>query len=572
MRIKKVFSLKIGGCAGQGVKSLGLLFSKCLLHLGYKTYSYIEYPSLIKGGHNVVQISVSQNQPTGPTTKTDFLVALNRDTLDKHLGELEEGAGVLLDLGEKENTLKVSRKVKFFGIPLANISGEKYPVSNVIALGALVALFGGELTILNGEIEKEYRHEKSMAENLKAAKLGFDFIKKNYPKESAILNPLESLTESPDKILDGNEAVSLGAISAGLEFASIYPMSPISGIIHFLASHQKTHNYIYKQPEDEISAINMAIGASFAGARSLVATSGGGFCLMTEGFGLAGITETPLVVIEGMRGAPATGLATFSEQGDLSFVLNAHQGDFPRIVLAAGDIREAFDLTRKAFNLADKYQTPVVVLLDKNICDNSQSISLPNSPYTIDRGKLTTDRVENYKRYILSKDGISTRTLPGSGNFFIANSEEHNEFGYSSEDSGNRISQMEKRMLKLETCAKKDMAPPTLYGSKNAELTIVSWGSCKGSILQALKDFNNVNFLHLMWLNPFPAKEVETILSQARYIIAIEGNYSAQMARLIREKTGIEIKDKFLKYDGRPFFVEDITDKIHRVLKDIKNG
>jgi 2-oxoglutarate ferredoxin oxidoreductase subunit alpha len=372
-------------------------------------------------------------------------------------------------------------------------------------------------------------------------------------------------------ILNGDEACALGAISAGLQFASIYPMSPISPILAVLAQHQEEFGYIYKQPEDEIAAINMAVGASFAGARSMVATSGGGFCLMTEGYGLAGITETPLVIIEGMRGGPATGLPTWSEQGDLRFVLHAHQGEFPKIILAAGDSKEAFDLTIQAFNLSDKYQTPVVVLLDKNICDSDQSFVMFNtSDYKIDRGKLVDKLIPDYHRYKMEQDGISPRALPGSGNFFLANSDEHDETGYSTEEIEIRNRQMQKRMKKLQTCANQDMKGTQLFGPKEADLTIVSWGSNKGPILESIKKFPNINYLHLTWISPFPAEELKSYLHKAHRLLNIECNFSGQMAGLIKEQTGIAISDNLLKYDGRPFFVEEITEKIESILKGKK--
>ena len=266
--------------------------------------------------------------------------------------------------------------------------------------------------------------------NKKAANLGYEYAKSEYSKN---IKKVLVKKENPEKkmMLNGCEAVGLGAIAGGLQFAAIYPMSPISNILHVLAKYQEKYGYIYKQPEDEISAINMAIGAAYAGARSLTSTSGGGFCLMSEGYGLAGMTETPIVIVEGMRPGPATGLPTWSGQGDLQFVLHAHQGDFPRIVLAAGDIKESFYLTMKALNLAEKYQTPVVVLIDKNICDGDQSYPVFDiSDYKLDRGKLTREKNDNFKRYEISDDGISVRSIPGVGNYFIANSDEHDEEGF----------------------------------------------------------------------------------------------------------------------------------------------
>jgi 2-oxoglutarate ferredoxin oxidoreductase subunit alpha len=460
--VNKTYAILVGGAAGQGIKSTGVAVARHLAKAGFNVYTYSEYPSLIRGGHNTTQITFSKDPVNAPIKQVDLLIAFNKEAVEKH---------------PCDSVLETN-----------NIDEILHKITEVFRL------------------------------------------------------------ENPDPgrddhfVVNGNEAVAYGAIAVGLQFAAIYPMSPISGIIDVLAKHQKKFGFIYRQPEDEIAAINMAIGASYAGARAMTATSGGGFCLMTEGFGLAGMTETPLVIVLGMRPGPATGLPTWSEQGDLQFVLNAHQGDFPRIVLAAGDVTEAFNLTLEAFNLADRYKTPVVLLLDKNLCEGDQSIILPDySSYQIDH--------EN--------------TLPKR-----ANSDEHDDEGFSIEESSERIKQMNKRMKKLDDCTKNDMLTPHLIGAgpETADLTIVSWGSCKGPIIDALREFNNVNYLHLTWFSPFPSEAVKNILENSKRVLAVEQNYSGQMCRLIREKTGVEIKDKLLKYDGRMFYREEIIDKIQKLL------
>lgn len=577
MAKQEFFSLKIGGQAGQGIKSAGLMFAKLATRSGYHIYTYTEYPSLIRGGHNVMQICISEEEVTGPSTRTDLLIALNQETITKHRNEIPSGGGIIFDADKKFDFSGIDKGINLFLVPLSKLVkevGEEEILNNTVALGAATALWGGELKILKDLIGEEFSGKKEEIVNMnhKAAEKGYNFAVENFPdKIRNKLNPRQSVDSK--MILNGDEAASLGAITGGLQFAAIYPMTPITGLLHMLAAYQNKYGYIYKQPEDELAAINMAIGASFAGARAMTATSGGGFCLMTEGYGLAGMTETPIVIIMGMRAGPATGLPTWSEQGDLRFVLHAHQGDFPRIVLAAGDGKEAFELTRQAFNLAEKYQTPVVVLVDKNICENDQDFQYFDlSAYKIERGKLTIEKVNpdligvnDYKRYAPEEDGISLRTIPGTGNFFLANSDEHNAYGYSDEESSNRKERHKKRMSKLLTCETKDMPAPTLYGPENADVTIVSWGSNKGSIMQSMKEFSNVNFLHLTWMNPFPADAVKKILSGAKHIVDIECNYTGQLAGLIREKTGIEIEDKFLKYDGRPFFVEEIAEKLRSV-------
>lgn len=384
----EIVSIKIGAEAGQGVKSVGLLLAKLAVRSGYHIYNHIEFPSLIRGGHNVMQVNISKEEVTAPKKNNDILVALNQDTVDKHISEFGGGSGLVFDPNAKIDTSKVPSGVNLFAVPLSELASKAVQnnpkengelLINTVALGAVTALLGGSLEVLNKLVSEEFekKGENIVKYNISAVENGFNYARENYKtKLRNELNILDSISSFlPNIAIDGNESVALGAIAGGLQYAAIYPMSPVSNILHVLAENQEKFGYVFKQAEDEISAINMAIGASYAGARSMTSTSGGGFCLMTEGFGLAGMTETPLVIIEGMRPGPATGLPTWSEQGDMQMILNAHQGDFPRIVLAAGDAKEAFELTLKAFNLADKYQTPVVLIIDKNICENAQSYS-----------------------------------------------------------------------------------------------------------------------------------------------------------------------------------------------------
>lgn len=564
-------SLKIGGMAGQGIKSAGLMFAKLATRSGYHIYDYTEYPSLIRGGHNAMQINISVEEVTAPSLRTDVLIALNQETISKHAHEIPAGGSIIFDADKKFDFSTIDKKINLILVPLSKFAqeaGGQELLINTVALGAATALLGGNLVTLKILIGEEFSDKKAEVTqiNHKAVESGYNFVLENFKdKLQKKLTPRP--VTAPNMILNGDEAAALGAISAGLQFASIYPMTPITGILHILAAFQEKYGFIYKQPEDEISAINMAIGASYAGARAMTATSGGGFCLMTEGYGLAGQTETPVVIIMGMRAGPATGFPTWSEQGDLRFVLHAHHGDFPRIVLAPGDGKEIFEMTMQAFNLAEKYQTPVIVLVDKNMCEDDQSYTyFDASKYIVDRGKFTKEKIDDYKRYKLEDDGVSLRTIPGTGNWFLANSDEHNEYGYSDESGENRNQQHPKRMKKLDTCAKNDMQEPTLYGPAKADLTIVSWGGNKASIVQAMKEFPNVNYLHITWMNPFPAETVKKVLSQAKSVLHIENNFTAQLAGLIREKTGIEIENKFLKYDGRPFFVEEVSEKIQSVL------
>ena len=564
------FTFKIGGEAGFGIMLAGLTFSKLATRSGYSIFSYAEYPSIIRGGHNMVQITVADKSVAASYTTTDFLVALNQETIDLHVHEMVAGSGLVYDI-DHAVLPKLPKGVQAFGVPINKISKEifnSYLVRNTVAMGATIALLGGDIAILKQLISEELgkKSKEVIENNHKVAQAGYDYVLAHYKdKIKPVLQKKNKVAKQ--MVVSGDEAIALGAVASGLQFAAIYPMTPISNILHVLAALQEKYGFIYKQPEDEISAITMSIGASFAGARSMTASAGGGFCLMTEGYGLAAMTETPLVIIEGMRGGPATGLPTWTEQGDLRFVLHSHQGEFPRIVLAAGDAEEAFHLTMQAFNLAEKYQTPVILMVDKQVCESSFSVSpFVYNNYKTSRGKFVDKKVANYKRYALSKDGISMRSIPGVGNHIVANSDEHNEFGYSNESAQNRLDQMDKRMQKMATCAKEDMAKPILYGPKNADLTIVSWGSNKGAILEALDSFPNVNFLHITWLSPFPVKEIAEVLNRANLILNIECNSTAQLAGLIKEKTGIGIKDYLLKYDGRPFWPEEIIAKIKKMI------
>ncbi len=568
---KQIFTVKVGGLAGQGIKSACMLLGKVATRSGYNIATYTEFPSIIRGGHNVTQVVIGNGEVIAPIRQTDLLIALNQDTIDKHADELQEDDSVIFDSEKRINTDKVAKGVKLFPVPLARFAveaGNHELMENTVSIGAALSIFGGDLTILNDLLKEEFgkKGDEVIAMNQKAATSGYEYIKKEFSDH--LSDRLHRIDPAEKKmVVNGADAVALGAIAGGIQFAAIYPMSPISNILSTLAKYQEKYGYIYKQPEDEIAAINMTIGAAYAGARAMTSTSGGGFALMSEGYGLAGMTETPIVIIEGMRPGPATGLPTWNGQGDLQFILHAHQGEFPRIVLAAGDIKEAFYMTMKAFNLAEKYQTPVVVIVDKSICDGDQSYPLFDiSGYKVERGKLTREKKEDFKRFEVTDDGVSVRSIPGFGNFFIANSDEHDEEGFSTEAMDVTLRQEEKRMRKLALCEREDMESPTLYGPENADVTIVSWGSNKGAILWALKDFPNVNFLNITWMNPFPTEAVKNVLTKAKYLIDIECNITGQLAGLIAEKTGILIVDKFLKYDGRPVFPDEITTKLNLIL------
>ncbi len=566
-----LFTLKLGGAAGQGIKSIGLTFSKICTRSGYHVYNYTEYPSLIRGGHNMMQTTVSPDPVNSPTLHTSLLIALNQETVDLHHKEMVDGGIIMFDKDSGIAADGVDPKVKIVAIPLVKLAeevGGKAIMANTVAMGATIALLKGELQLLKDLLTHEFadKPQEITEVNHKAAQAGYDYALEHF--SNLVREVIPQRQDQPKRMMiSGNEACAFGAIAAGVQFAAMYPMTPATNILHNMAPHQETFGFVYKQPEDEIAALQMAIGAANAGARSMTATSGGGFCLMTEGVSLAGMTETPVVIFNVMRNAPATAMPTWSEQGDLRLVLHAGHGDFLRIVLAAGDAKETFELTQQAFNLAEKYQTPVIVLTDKLSAENDQSFEpFDNSDYEVSRGKFTTHKIPDYKRYELTDEGISLRTPVGSDNFFIANSDEHDEEGFSIEDIKMRSAQMEKRNRKFKTCMHEDMPKPTLYGPKDADVTIVSWGSNKGAIIDALTYYPNVNYLHLTWINPFPSEAVKEVLNSAKYVLNIEQNYSGQMAGWIAEQTGIRILDNLLKYDGRPIYPEEVMAKLDSIL------
>lgn len=606
------YTIKIGGEAGFGIMSAGLTLSKIAARSGYYIFDYAEYPSIIRGGHNVTQTTISKEPVYSQGRDTHLLVALNQDTIDFHVHELVEGAGVIFDSEKGMELPEFGFKVFALDVPLDRIAretGGTILMRNTAALGAVMALTGGDLEILKHMIADEFGDKaKDIVErNHAVCEEGFRYVKEKFNEVcNDVLVPRQEKHEA--LVVTANDAVAMGAIAAGLQFASIYPMTPTSNILSILAIWQEKYGFVYKQPEDEIAAINMALGAAYAGARAMVATSGGGFCLMSEGYGLSGMTETPIVIIEGMRGSPATGLPTWTEQGDLRFVLHAHQGEFPRIVMAPGDAEEAFYMTMRAFNLAEKYQCPVVVLVDKHLCESHLGVKpFVYEEYVVERGKVvegnfqitnynsqlnSKDNVNSsrdegsmaydpshtgksstkddrdvvgrkeYGRYALSEDGISPRAFPGMGHHVLLNSDEHDEEGFSDETSEMRTAQMKKRMKKLEMCEKQDMPGVQIYGPADAPVTIMAWGSTKGVVLDALRELPMAKMLFVPWMSPFPTATVREVLEKSKYVVNVEGNYSAQFGGYVAEKTGIRVLDNLLKYDGRPFYVEEIVEKV----------
>ncbi len=563
------FTFKIGGPAGFGINSAGLIFAKTALKSGYFVFTANEYPSLIRGGHNVFGVRVSETKPLSSVSRTDLLIALDETTFDLHKKELSENSVVILNSGKYQKSQKIL-PVPFSD--LAKQSGGTEVMMNNVALGAAIFLLKADQGILKQVIKEVFAFvgKKGVELNVKAALAGFDFAKENFAKVNISFS-LAKTKPTNQILLSGNDALCLGAVRAGCNFFSSYPMTPINSMITYFAQKVKDLGIVYYQPEDEISGINSAIGASLAGARAMVATSGGGFSLMVEALGLAGMTETPLVVVEGQRPGPSSGMPTWSGQGDLRFVLGAGQDDFPKIVFAPGDVQECFEMAFEAFNLADIYQCPVIILVDKNLCESQESlVPFNGAGFKIDRGKLVSGKPRLYQRYLITKTGISPRAFIGQPGFvFPTSSYEHDQKGFADDSSENRVKMMKKRMAKLTTL-EKAMPKPVVFGLKTADIGLISWGSNKGAVLEAQKILAEqgiaTKFLHLNFLLPFPIKSTMDFLKTTKKVLLVEQNITSQLGSLIREKTGIDIANRLLKYNGRLIFPEEIVKRIETLI------
>ncbi|MBI4438711.1 2-oxoacid:acceptor oxidoreductase subunit alpha [Candidatus Woesearchaeota archaeon] len=567
---------KIGGEAGFGILSSGQVFAKACTRGGLNVFGYVEYPSLIRGGHNTCQTTISEGKVRSQIRQVDVLVALNKETITLHLDELSLGAAIIYDPDKTAATNEeLKRDVRLFPVPFSKIAMEaagQELMSNNVSIGATIAVYDYDIDLLLSVIKEQYlkKGEDIISKNLNSARAGYEYVKKNFP-EPFKYRLAKAKKQASRMLFSGNEALGTGAIAAGCKFYSGYPMTPTSSLLHFMAGNEKKYGLIVKQAEDEIAVVNMAIGASHAGARAMCATSGGGFCLMTEGYGLAGMTETPLVIVLGMRGGPSTGLPTWTEQADLKFALNASHGEFPRVVFAPGDMEELFYWAAKAHNIADKYQTPVILMTDKHLAESHASVEkLDQEKITVERSQIVPDNTQNYLRYKLTDIGVSPRALPGQpGNIFVANSDEHDERGISTEEKAMRMQMFDKRMRKLAHITK-DIEPPALYGPKRAEITIIGWGSTKGAILDAIGGLSEqgikANFLHIISASPLHSEAIAKALKGRKPKLMVELNSTAQMAGVIREHTGIDIPNRLLKYDGRPIYPEEVIQKVRQVL------
>lgn len=587
---KNGLSLMIGGHAGQGVKTVGDTFARLCARAGLYVFVNQEYPSNIKGEHLHMHLTVSGKPARSQNGPVNVMLALDAKSVVVHERDLLPGGALIYDSegleyspldSDLKDNVKVERDdILVLDLPMLEIAKEVGGSKRMVNSAGVGAIHG--LTHLDFELlEKMLREslaklgDETVQKNVDAARKMYEHVREEHAGEFDVA--LEAVEDAPKRmLLTGNEALGMGAIKAGLKFYAAYPMTPSSSLLSYLARNAREQGILVKLSEDEISAAGMAVGASFAGVRAMTGTSGGGYCLMSEFIGLAGMCEVPLVVLEGQRPGPATGMPTRTEQGDLKFVINAHQGEFPRIVLAPGDPREAFELGFKAFNLADRCHTPVVLLMDKHLCECSWTYEpFETKGMEIDRGKLLNDKklakLEEFRPFLVTETGVSPRSRPGlRGGVYKVTSDEHDEYGQISEEADNKTAQTEKRLRKMNL-VDVDECGIKIHGDEDADITLVSWGSTKPVILDVMveleEDYDiHCNFLQILYANPFPAKQVTEVLEKAKQTIGIENNATAQMMDIVREQTGIAVDHKVLKYSGRQFHRDELVGRLKEIL------
>ncbi|WP_455140921.1 2-oxoacid:acceptor oxidoreductase subunit alpha [Candidatus Hodarchaeum mangrovi] len=570
---KNDISIVLCGAAGQGIATVEELLTKILKKSGLYVFSTSEFMSRVRGGTNSTTIRVSSQPVRAYCDRIDILIPLTKEAVGHVKSRITQNTCIIGDenlIGEHPFNGCTFLEIDFTKI--AEIIGNRI-YSNSVAIGVLATLFKTERKLIDDILTEQF-HQKGIEivqKNLEAANKGADIIEEVLTKKPLNLNLNISRDPniSSDLILSGRDAIALGAIAGGCSYVCFYPMAPSTGIASFIAQYGEDFGIIVDQSEDEISAINKCYGAWYAGARGFVTTSGGGFALMTETISLIGVTESPMVINLGQRPGPATGMPTRTEQGDLQLALHAGHGDFPRILLAPGSIEEAFILTQEAFNLADKFQVPVIILSDHYIVNSAYNLS-DLSILNLTIPNYFVETAEGYQRYEFTDNGISPRGIPGYGKGMIrVDSHTHTEDGYITEDASIRNKSVEKMMKKLEMI-KYDAFPPKFIGPSDYNILMIGWGSNYHIIEEVLAELReeeySVAFLHFLQVFPLPRSTLD-YLKKADKIIIIENNATGQFANLIKVEFGHEIPHKILKYSGYPFSVEELLEKVLVIIR-----
>jgi 2-oxoglutarate ferredoxin oxidoreductase subunit alpha len=571
----------IGGAAGDGVASAGNTLALSVARQGLGVYAYNSYQSVIRGGHSWLRLRVSGKKVINHGDQVDAVIALNQDSMDRHLPELKPGGLALFNSG-KVKPGRAPAGVQLCPLPVADLTAayKELPVmQNTVAVGAVTQLMGLEFSGIESVIQTTFAKKSAqvIGENVAAARAGYDHAASHFQPFA------RKLTKTSQKwaLVTGNELLAMGAAAAGCKFYCAYPMSPASGVLHWMASHGPQLGICVRQVEDEISVVNMTIGANHAGVRGMCATSGGGFALMTEAIGMAGMIETPLVVINVMRAGPSTGVPTKTEQADLNQAIGASQGDFPRIIIAPISIPDCFATMSLAFNLADRYQCPVIVVSDLLLSEGNETVdpALLLSPIAINRGEVIAQANGQangtpYLRYQNTASGISPRALPGvPGHLYVSGTDEHDEDGVLLSDIYTdpirRKKMVDKRARKMSTVLD-ELPPPMVEGPASAEVTLLGWGSTWGVINEAAARLNaqgiTTNHVHVRCLAPFQTAAVTKALGKSRRIIVVENSHAGQFARHLRAETGIAANAHIRKYDGEPFEPKHLVAGVKDIL------
>lgn len=557
-------SLVLAGEAGQGIQTIEQLLTRILKLAGFHIHAAKEYMSRVRGGTNSISIRIASRPVQAPLQRIDLLVALDEKVIP-HLRYRITAETIIV--GDSAVLGDVPRLLH---VPLKQLSGElgNEMYANTIALGLISGLLAVDAQIMEQYLAGRFagKGEEVVANNIRAARLGYDRSRVMRESGEVRVSEVAKHDNCNEIMVNGSEAVAMGAIAGGCQCITSYPMTPGTGVITFMAQHQHDFNLLVEQAEDEIAAINMALGAWYAGARAMVTTSGGGFALMTEGVSLAGMLEMPVVIHLAQRPGPATGLPTRTEQGDLELALYAGHGEFPRIILAPDSLRSAFDLSRKAFDLADRYQVPVFILTDQYLVDTYYN----TAAFAFEAKGINHSIVEtakDYQRYQLTPDGISPRGIPGRGLGLVGvDSDEHDEAGHITEDLELRVKMVDKRLRKL-ALIKEELLPAALEGRKDSRTLVVSWGSVNPIVREAIGRLggNDVAQLAIQQVYPLPA-ELHQYLAAAEQTIIVENNAAAQMGRLILRETGHRFHHAVVKYNGLPFTVEELVDDLQKCL------
>lgn len=571
-------TVKIGGEAGQGIQTLGILLAAACRKGGYYVMAVNDFESRIRGGHSFYQLRICDRPVWAPSAEVHLLVALSPETIPLHAHELAPQACILNGRPAEGSAAQTSGGGTVLDVSFDKIAQEAGGgiLSNTVAAGACLSLLGAPFDLAADVLKDEFQEKGNqwISANQKAAKLGFAAVESSASQWSLPWGR-QSLRAM---LLDGAKSIALGAVASDCRLAAFYPMSPATGIMAHLAAWSDKLPLVVEQAEDELAAANMIIGAAFAGVRAITATSGGGFSLMTEALGLAGITETPVVIINAQRPGPATGLPTRTAQADLLFVIHASQDEFPRFVFAPGNPQQAYEITARACRLAEKYQVPAIMLSDQYLNDSLYTVDVFKIPDAVERFGVNDSDLEdpaNYRHFQKTPDGVSPRALPCKGKaLVVVSSDEHREDGHISENAADRVSMADKRSAKIPAMLNEMQGPESYHGE--AAVLLVGWGSTWGALREAVDMLRSAGHdagsLHFTDLWPFPAEAASAALAGCRAFYMVENNATSQLGKLMRKQTGLIAAGVVLKYDGRPFYPTQIAAEMKIHLKKAQSS